>query len=128
HPGGALVASHDRTLLRRVSAIYQLGKESLRYYGGGYELYTSVHAAERAAVERRLTSTEKQLSKVRQQQQAAQQRAAGRRKQGERLRRSGSQSKLLLDAKAGQAEHTQARFKALYEQRIGQLSAQLDEH
>lgn len=128
HPGGALVASHDRTLLRRVSAIYQLGKESLRYYGGGYELYTSVHAAERAAVERRLTSTEKQLSKVRQQQQAAQQRAAGRRKQGERLRRSGSQSKLLLDAKAGQAEHTQARFKALYQQRIGQLSAQLDEH
>jgi len=39
HPGGALVASHDRTLLQQVDRILELRNGQLVEYGGGYDLY-----------------------------------------------------------------------------------------
>ncbi|PMR76539.1 ABC-F family ATP-binding cassette domain-containing protein [Billgrantia endophytica] len=125
HPGGALVASHDRTLLRRCDRLLELGESELRPYGGGYDLYREVREAERAALERRIEGEEKTLRRVRQEREDARRRAARRQGQGERLRRSGSQSKLLLDAKAQWAQRSASKVQARHEARAARLEETL---
>lgn len=78
-----------------------------------------------ARLEQDIVAGEKQLRKVKQRTQAVEARAAGRRRQGMRLRRSGSQSKLLLDAKTNNAERSQARAKARQVQRGQRIREEL---
>jgi ATPase subunit of ABC transporter with duplicated ATPase domains len=125
HPGGALVASHDRDLLRRVDVLFELRGSELRSYGGGYELYRAAREAETAALAQRIEAREKQLRRSKQHYQASQQRAASRRQQGRRQRRDGSQGKMLLDAKTQQAQQSAARQRAQFEQRQQRSGADL---
>ena len=104
HPGGALIASHDRALLRCMDRILELTPGGLEEYGGGYDLYRSVKDARLAALEQRVDHLGATQRKQKQARQAALEKAASRRKQGERERRSGSQGKMVMDARKGRAE------------------------
>lgn len=125
HPGGALVASHDRTLLNQVDTLFELRNLRLHRYGGGYDHYRSLREAEKTGLEQKIVASQRQLRTLKQGAEAAHARAAGRRRQGMRLRRSGSQSKLLLDAKSNSAECSHAREKALQEQRSQRIREEL---
>lgn len=127
HSGGALVASHDRTLLTNVNTLFELRDLRLHRYGGGYDHYRALRDAEIASLEQDIVASEKQLRKMKQNAKADEARAAARRRQGMRLRRSGSQSKLLLDAKTNNAERSQARAKARQAQRSQRIREQLTE-
>ena len=48
-PGGAVVVSHDRALLRRMDRIVELSPLGATVYGGNYDLYAERKATERAA-------------------------------------------------------------------------------
>jgi ATPase subunit of ABC transporter with duplicated ATPase domains len=50
--GGALVVSHERTLLRQMDRIVELSGLGLRSYGGGYDLYAAQKAEGEAAAHR----------------------------------------------------------------------------
>ncbi|HEY9218377.1 MAG TPA: ATP-binding cassette domain-containing protein, partial [Phenylobacterium sp.] len=54
--GGAIVVSHDRTLLRAMDRIVELSSLGAQVYGGGYDLYVERKAAEEAAAVRELAS------------------------------------------------------------------------
>jgi len=139
HPGGALVASHDRELLECMENLFELGQSGLRQYGGNYSFYRRVRDAELAGAEQREENTRRAIRHAEHQRQKALQRAAQRQRQGENNR--GSQSKLLLNAqkeRAGQSlgklkqkfarqqERLQQRWgkekSALEQQRIQQLA------
>lgn len=109
HPAGALIVSHDRYLLRHVHQILELSGHGLQLYGGAYDFYRQQKTMAVEAVEQQVLDSEKQLRKLKQEQQLSQQRAARRRQQGERLRRDGSQGKMLADFKAEKAAGSQAR-------------------
>lgn len=125
HPGGALVVSHDRQLLRAMDNILELSERGLSTFGGGFDLYHEQRELAAAALAQRVQDTEKELRKVRAEQQAGEQRAARRRQQGERQRRDGSQGKMLMDFKAEGAQGSQARLRARDERRGQQLSVEL---
>ncbi|GGX72346.1 ABC-F family ATP-binding cassette domain-containing protein [Saccharospirillum salsuginis] len=125
HAGGALVASHDRALLRRMDRIWELTPDGLEEYGGGYDLYRSVKDARLAALEQRVDHLDATQRKQKQARQAALEKAATRRKQGERERRSGSQGKMLMDARKQRAEGSLATVKHRHQQRVEATSQAL---
>ncbi|ENM8677094.1 ABC-F family ATP-binding cassette domain-containing protein, partial [Vibrio parahaemolyticus] len=145
--GAILLISHDRELLRAMEEIWELSGLGLQVFGGNYDVYAEQKRTELQAVERQLAQVDKQKKRLAEQAQKkrlaeqaqknrekADQRAA----QGNKLRKDGSQPKILLDGKKDSATasasnrnkneqlrqvHLQAKERAL-QSRHEQLKAQ----
>jgi ATPase subunit of ABC transporter with duplicated ATPase domains len=102
--GGAIVVSHDRTLLRRMDRIVELSGLGAAIYGGGYDLYAARKAEAETAVARQLADAEKAAIRVAREVQAAAERKARKDAAGKRARARGDAPKILLDAQAERAE------------------------
>jgi ATPase subunit of ABC transporter with duplicated ATPase domains len=108
-PGGVLVVSHDRSLLRRMNRIVELTSLGANVYGGGYDLYAERKALADAAAARELADAQRGVARVARESQEAVERQARRDAAGRRARRRGDAPKILLDARAESAEATGAR-------------------
>ncbi len=101
--GAILLISHDRMLLREMDEIWELSGLGLQVFGGNYDVYFEQKSAELQAVERQLASVEKQQKKLEMQAQRNREKADQRAAQGIKLRKDGSQPKVLLDGKKDKA-------------------------
>ncbi|KHT57949.1 elongation factor 3 [Photobacterium gaetbulicola] len=106
--GKVLVVSHDRALLRHVAGIYHLTSLGLQYYQGNYDAFYSQHTLKESALDRQITQLKSEQKKIERQQQVSKEKAQQRKAQGVRLRKSGSQPKILLDAMKNKAEQSQS--------------------
>lgn len=106
--GKVLIVSHDRALLRHVAGIYHLTSLGMQYYQGNYDEFFSQHTLKENALDRQITQLKSEQKKIERQQQASKEKAQQRRAQGVRLRKSGSQPKILLDAMKNKAEQSQS--------------------
>ncbi len=79
-PGGALIASHDRALLSRMSRILELTPGALRSYGGHYAAYQQQRDAEqqaaRAALDHAATERRRTRARMQKEHDASQRRSA----------------------------------------------------
>lgn len=137
HFGGAiLLISHDRELLRAMEEIWELSALGLQVFGGDYDVYAEQKRTELQAVERQLAQVDKQKKRLAEQAQKNREKADQRAAQGNKLRKDGSQPKILLDGKKDSATasnrnkneqlrqaHLQAKEQALLS-RHEQLKAQ----
>ena len=128
HTSGSLVITHNRTLLSHMQNILELTDKGLSEYGGNYALYDEQKKFEMAAIEAESERLDKHIRHEKQQQQATLQKAAQRRKQGEKVRSSGSQSLLLLDMKKNRAEKRQSNVAERHQRVIGNLHNQVQEN
>ncbi len=126
-PGGVVLVSHDRALLRRVDRIVELSSLGARVHGGGWNLYVERRDAERAAAERDLEQAERAIGRVQRENQAAQERQARRDRAGNSARANSSDPKILLDAQAQRAEESGARGQRLAERKRQAVEAELAE-
>jgi len=126
-PGGVVLVSHDRALLRRVDRIVELSSLGARVHGGGWNLYVERRDAERAAAERDLEQAERAIGRVQRENQAAQERQARRDRAGKSARANSSDPKILLDAQAQRAEESGARGQRLAERKRQAVEAELAE-
>lgn len=126
-PGGAVVVSHDRALLRLMDRIVELSSLGAATYGGGYDLYAGRKAAERAAAERDLETAERDASRVARENQRAVERKARRDKAGRAFAARASEPRILLGAMAERAENSGAREDALAQRRTERAEVQLSE-
>jgi ATPase subunit of ABC transporter with duplicated ATPase domains len=101
--GGILLISHDRELLRNMNEIWELSTLGLRAFGGNYDDYAAQNEVEQKAVERQLNHNLKQQKRLEKQAQRNREKAEQRAAQGAKQRKSGSQPKILMDAKKGKA-------------------------
>jgi ATPase subunit of ABC transporter with duplicated ATPase domains len=106
---GAIVASHDRALLRGVDRIVELSELGARSYGGNFDLYAERRRAERALAQERLESAERELGRVAGAIQQEREKKAKRDGAGRKARAEGGQPKMTLDARAQRAENTASR-------------------
>lgn len=107
--GGVVVVSHDRDLLRRMDRIVDVSGLGVEIVGGGYDLYAARKAEARTAAERALAEAERDVSRAgaeaqRRVEAKARRDAAGRRKAGR-----GDMPRILIGARAEQAENSGAR-------------------
>lgn len=125
--GGAIVVSHDRELLRQTDRIVELSSLGARVYGGNYDLYAERKAQEEAAAEQALDSAARDLARAGREAQAERERKARRDAGGRRFAARGSEPKILLGARAEQAENSGGRQNLLAERRREALTARLAE-
>lgn len=107
--GQILLVSHDRSLLRYVDGIYQLTSLGLHFFKGNYDAYLAQSSSQTQALHRQITHLKKEKKKIERQAQATKEKAQQRESQGNRVRKSGSQPKVLMDAmkdKAGRSRST----------------------
>ncbi len=124
--GGALVVSHDRTLLEEMDRIVELSPLGARVYGGGYSLYAARKAEEAAAAERDLAVAAREAGRVRREVQAARERQDQRDAGGRRFAARGSEPKILLGAQKRRAEATAGRADRLAERKQDDARQALD--
>jgi ATPase subunit of ABC transporter with duplicated ATPase domains len=102
--GSILLISHDRELLREMEEIWELSSLGLQVFGGNYDFYASQKQTEIQAIERQLTSVNKQKKRVEEHIQKSREKAEQRASQSNKLLKNGSQPKILLDGKKESAE------------------------
>ncbi len=123
--GGMLVVSHDRDLLRRMDRIVELSSTGIRIYGGNWDAYAEIRAAEREAAERGVAVAERELKSVRRRIQADRERKARRDAAGRKAGKSGGDSKLVIGKRANNAENTLGRANRLAETEQSRASDRL---
>ncbi|MGF1684586.1 ATP-binding cassette domain-containing protein [Photobacterium minamisatsumaniensis] len=104
--GKILLISHDRTLLRHVDGIYQLTSLGLRFYSGNYDAFSEQSSIQSYALDKQILHFKSEQKRLERQAQANKEKAQQREAHGNRIRKSGSQPKILMDAmkeKAGQS-------------------------
>ena len=111
--GGALVVSHDRTLLREMDRIIELTPVGVSSYGGNWDFYEARKEEELAAARHDLAVAETAIKQAEKQARLIKERQEKRDSAGKKSRFSAGQSKLLLDAKADRAQATGGRNNML---------------
>ncbi|WP_029029763.1 ABC-F family ATP-binding cassette domain-containing protein [Salinarimonas rosea] len=101
---GALVASHDRTLLGHMDAIVELTSLGASRYGGGYEAFRTAKDAALDAARRDLADAEKAIAETRRKARQVAERKARKDGAGHRSRAKAGQPKILLDAAKERSE------------------------
>lgn len=126
-PGGVVVVSHDRGLLRRMDRIVELSSLGVTLYGGDYDRYAERKAVERAAADHDLAVAVREAARVARDSQRALEKKARRDKAGRAFAARRSEPKILLGAMAERAENSGARDTVLSARRLeaaeGALSA-----
>jgi ATPase subunit of ABC transporter with duplicated ATPase domains len=123
--GGALVVSHDRSLLRGMDRIVELSSLGARLYGGGYDLYRQRKDEEADAAARALDSAERDARRIDREIQATRERQDRSDAAGRRAKARGDQPKIILNAMAGRAENTRAAQQHLADRRRADAEARL---
>ncbi|TQV78905.1 ABC-F family ATP-binding cassette domain-containing protein [Exilibacterium tricleocarpae] len=119
--GTVVLVSHDRELLRSAATILELSTLGLTVYGGNYDHYKSSKEAELQAVERQLHTVRQQRRLAEKNRQKSHEKAQQRAAQGNRIRRSKGQPKILLDAKKESAESAVSSRKKSENQQLAKL-------
>lgn len=122
-PGGAIVVSHDRALLRPMDRIVELSTLGAQVFGGGYDLYAQRKAEDEAAAGRDLADAERQAARVAREVQVAAERKQRKDAAGKRSRARGDQPRIMLDFQAGRAEASGGRERRLADKLVGEAAA-----
>lgn len=123
--GGALVISHDRTLLDAVDVILELTPRGLQVFGGSFSDYRALKSAQELAEQQALQSAEQALHTQQRVARLAQERQARRNARGRTLREKGGIPRILLGGMKEHAENSTSRLKGLHETRLAEAQAQL---
>jgi ATPase subunit of ABC transporter with duplicated ATPase domains len=125
-PGGVVVVSHDRALLRRMDRIVELSALGVSVHGGNYDLYAERKAIDRVAAERGLEAAEREVGQAARVNQRAAERKARRDRAGKASRIGSSDPKILLDFRAERAEASGGRERRLAERRTAEAGQALE--
>ncbi|MGY3031362.1 ATPase subunit of ABC transporter with duplicated ATPase domains [Bradyrhizobium sp. USDA 4354] len=102
--GGAIVVSHDRSLLETMDAIVELTSLGAARYGGNWSRYREQKALELAAVRHDLAHAEKRLSEIDGNAQEAAERKARKDSGGRKKRAKGDMPRILAGARKDRSE------------------------
>jgi len=123
--GGLVLASHDRDLLEHVDRIVELNPVGCTVTGGGWSSYVAEREARRERLADAVESAQLGLRQAKSAGQQRDERKARSDGQGRAARRSGSQSKLILNAQRERAQGTDSRTVAASARQISEAEAAL---
>lgn len=97
--GAVLLISHDTELLRQMEEIWEVSGAGLQVFGGNVDFYLEQKHLQRESLSRQLDAVHKQQKQLLVQAQRNREKAQQRAAIGNRLRKAGSQPKLVINAK-----------------------------
>ena len=125
--GGAIVVSHDRTLIAELDQIVELTSIGANVYGGDWALYQERKALQLAAAEHNLANAERTLDEIDRRTQQIRERKARRDGAGARKAARGDLPRILLGGMKNNAENTSGEQAKLGEKRRAAASSSLME-
>ncbi|WP_338557949.1 ATP-binding cassette domain-containing protein [Acinetobacter sp. KS-LM10] len=125
HPSGLLIISHDRVLLQEVDHIYALNQIGLQHISGNYDDYKDFIDLKTNALEHSIDQRKRDLKSIKNQQNEQRLKMQKRSEQAKKLRQSGSQPKMVLNAKRSQAEHSLSSIQKQQSRQIEQIQSDL---
>ncbi|MBU2897752.1 ABC-F family ATP-binding cassette domain-containing protein [Vibrio hepatarius] len=123
-PGAILLISHDKKLLSEVDEIWELSNTGLQVFGGNYHFFEEKKQCEQKAIERQLTNIDRQKKHLTAQAQRNVEKAQQRASKSNKLRKSGSQAKMLLNGMKEKAENSASNRSKLTQLRKEQFRSQ----
>ncbi|WP_201774139.1 ABC-F family ATP-binding cassette domain-containing protein [Demequina globuliformis] len=121
-----LVVSHDRRVLRRVTAVGELRRGSLRWFGGTIDDYEAAIQAEREQALAELSNAKTHVAKQHRELRVHVEGAGKRQRDGERRARQAGMPKIMMGGMKRKAQVTQARVTAIHEDRLGEARERLE--
>lgn len=123
--GSTAVVTHDRTLLQSVDRIGELREledrtTELRWFGGALDAFEAAAVAEREAAEQAVVTATAHVARQARDLSAHREGAARKAKAGEKARAQRRVVGLAADAKRNSAERTDARVRAIHEERLAE--------
>jgi ATPase subunit of ABC transporter with duplicated ATPase domains len=115
--GGAIVVSHDRSLLETMDAIVELTSLGAARYGGNWSSYREQKAVALAAVRHDLAHAERRLSAIDGRAQEAAERKARKDSGAKKKRAKGDLPRILAGARKDRSEDTGGRDAQIAERR-----------
>ncbi|MEA1942083.1 MAG: ABC-F family ATP-binding cassette domain-containing protein [Pseudomonadota bacterium] len=125
-PGGIVVASHDRDLLERMDRIVELTPVGATVTGGGWSAFAAGRTARRSRIESEAERAEAALRQARLSARQRSERKARSDRAGRKERASGSQPKVLLDAKKNRAEGSDGQISRTSARQVEAADARLE--
>ena len=125
HPSGALIVSHDRALLQHVAHIYALNEHGITSFSGNYTDYIQQFNLQNLALERSVLQQKRDLNQLKRQQHEIKVKTQKREQQGQQLRCSKSQAKVLLDFKKEQAGQSLSTIQTQQKRQLEEKKSQL---
>ncbi|MGR4931205.1 ABC-F family ATP-binding cassette domain-containing protein [Bradyrhizobium lupini] len=115
--GGAIVVSHDRSLLETMDAIVELTSLGATRYGGNWSSYCEQKAVALAAVRHDLAHAQRRLSEIDGKAQEAAERKARKDGGGKKKRAKGDMPRILAGARKDRSEDTGGKTAEIAERR-----------
>lgn len=111
--GAALVASHDRDLLRVVDKIVELTRVGVHIVAGGWDVFDEVRQAERERAAEALDRSEAQLKTANREQQRETEKQDRRDKRGRAVGAKDADPRISLHRQQQRAEKSAARYRSV---------------
>lgn len=124
---GLVIASHDRALLGAVDRIVAIEAGETRDYGGPWDEYQTQLMGQHAAAEREHGNAVAEAERARRKVQEVRERQSRRNAAGRRTRATGSQPRLVLNARREQSQRTGARLGDVAERSLADAQARVRE-
>ena len=125
--GCLVAASHDRALLSSMDDIGELRDGTLRWFGGPYEVYEQIVAAEQEAARRAVRDAESDLRKQKRELADTHVKLAQRRRYGQKMFEQKREPKIVMGARKRAAEVSAGRLRGIHEDDVAQARERLDE-
>ena len=119
YPFGAVIVSHDRTVLQNVDKILELSAGHLRIYGGNYDFYLNQKRQEQANILSKYINTNKEVARLQGTLRIAQntrQHHESKQKKDKQNRAAGS--KIEVNALKGKSQETESKRRALIQKKL----------
>ncbi len=130
---GLLIVSHDRSLLQLMDRIIEMTSLGVTIYGGNYDHYCHEKEIHQQALQTQFEQSKRQVKKILRSTQADREKHQQREKQGIKLRKAGSQAKVILDSAKQRSENTQSKLKKRHEKmtstaqkKLADISSQIE--
>jgi ATPase subunit of ABC transporter with duplicated ATPase domains len=122
-----ILVSHDRTLLNLFDAVYELSKREITVYGGNYEFYKEQKEIENNALNEDVKSKEKALRKAREIERETIERQQKLDARGKKKQEKAGVPTIMMNTLRNNAEKSTARIKDVHTEKVGAISAELNE-
>jgi ATPase subunit of ABC transporter with duplicated ATPase domains len=125
--GAVLVASHERTLLRRCTRLYELEQGRLHLWDGNWDAYREGREALSASLDRQEADARKALRLARETRQEAMERQQKRQSAGRKDAQGGGMPKILAGMRKRNAEGTASRLREVHDGQLDQARTELEQ-
>jgi ATPase subunit of ABC transporter with duplicated ATPase domains len=122
-----VLVSHDRALLNRLDAVYELSKRGITIYGGNYDFYAEQKAIETDALANDLKSKEKALRKAKDTEREAMERQQKLDARGKKNQQKAGLPTIVINTLRNKAENSTSRMKGVHAEKVAAISQDLSQ-